>query len=189
MTPADKPQFFTLITALVEHYGKEAKKTLLLGYWIGLNDLTYDAVETAVGRAMRSCKFTPKAVELRELCGITPPAHGAELGWRTMMGALAEVGPYTTVTFEDRLINAAVVSMGGWTRLGGLDKEELEKWERKRFVDAYENFAKYGAPAEYTKPLIGMTEQKNLEVEGWEAPEPVLIESPGKTTRLLEGAR
>lgn len=161
MTGADKQTFATLIHALASAFRVEATTALMQGYWLGLEDLAFEDVERAVGQALRSSQRMPAPAELRELAGEMPAAMRAVRAWDALKGAMRRHGAYQSIEFDDRAINAAVRSLGGWQRLCSLESEELDKWTRKDFEKAYLAHLKHGVSDEAGAYLVGVIEATN----------------------------
>lgn len=153
----DKPEFATAIGAMCAAFGTDASKALMLGYWMGLQDLTLQAVQGAVARSIRECERLPAPVELRRLAGERTAEAGAIAAWGDVLKAIP-LGPYRHVDFDDRLINATVRNLGGWpTFLGRLVDVDSEKWLRIEFVKCYAMLANSGVSGEMCAALPGLS--------------------------------
>ncbi len=158
MEPEDKPEFAVAIGAMCAAFGTDASKALILGYWMGLSDLSLTDVQQAVGRSMRESQYLPKPVELRRLAGEKTPEAAAMAAWGDVQRAIP-LGPYKHVDFSDKLINATIRNLGGWpTFIGRLTDEESEKWLRLEFVKCYSTFANSGVNGEACLPLVGLSQ-------------------------------
>lgn len=127
-------------------------------YFMALEDLDDASFERACGRALRELKFFPRPAELRALAGEHTAGERAIAAWMELKRATASVGHRASVTFEDVAINGAVRSMGGWERLCGANAEDLERFERPRFIAAYNAFAR-SIPADFAAHLPGLEER------------------------------
>lgn len=187
MNNKEKPAFVTVINALAATFGREPSEPLLLGYWMGLEDLDIHTVEVAAAKAMRTCKFMPTVAELRELGGELQPADRAALAWEAFAKALQLHGCYTSVDFDDKLINATVRNLGGWVKLNERLEQDGETWVRKDFERVYGTFMRSGASTSQALPLGGLHEQSNAG-NGYDVTPPVLIETglPGHAAGLIE---
>ncbi len=159
MQTSDKAKFSAAITALCETFGQEATTPILHGYWLGLQDMTLEAVNVAVAKAIRSADKLPKPVELRRLAGEQTNEQRAISAWGDVLRAVA-LGPYKHIDFQDKHINAAVRNLGGWpTFCGRFTDEESEKWVRLEFIKAYQAFSAGGVGGEVCEPLPGLSQQ------------------------------
>lgn len=66
MIEAEKTAFVAALTRVAAAYREECDLPLFDGYWMTLSDLPWPDVEAAIFTAMRTCKFMPKAAEIRE---------------------------------------------------------------------------------------------------------------------------
>ena len=67
MKPKDRPAFIQSITTLAVTLDKQLSPELFEGYWIALQDLAFAGVQAAMAELMRSARFFPKPIEIREL--------------------------------------------------------------------------------------------------------------------------
>ncbi len=164
MTENDRPRFLAMFNGLAATFSKEPSKPMLDGYWMGLADLPIEAVENACQRAIGTCKFMPVPVELRELAGVMAPADRAIKAWKAYSDAVAALGFYKSVDFDDPLINATVRNLGGWmeliTRID--DEDHTDKWVRKEFERIYTSLMRSGISDEAARPLLGFHERSNV---------------------------
>lgn len=154
-----------LIAALIMTFGKEPSAPQLLGYTMGLDDISTPDLKRAVGRAMHECKFLPVPAELRELSGIATGNQRAALAFDVFANAVSIHGGYASVTFDDPLINATVRNLGGWERCCNVGADEVTKefetWLRGKFIEVYAGMLKSGANADQCAPLIGIADREN----------------------------
>lgn len=156
MTPSEAPQVAEIIEQLAEVFDREVTEMMLLGYVQALSDLSLDEIRQSVQRSLRTCKFFPKPVELIELArGRTDDL--ATIAW-TIVDRTASFGAYRSVDFEDKAINAAIRSMGGWPHLLSLGGDEFHKWARLRFMESYEAYRRQDHVGDSGDPLIGLGE-------------------------------
>jgi len=157
MVESDKGRFATAIGAMLVMFGQEASPPRLLGYWMGLQGLTIEQVETAVGNAMQTAMKLPVPAELRQ--GISGGSAGdrAVSAWGDVQDA-ASTSYMVDLDFDDWTINAVIRNLGGrWNffdRLNG--GAESEKWLRIEFLRCYAVYAESPPSDEATTPLIGM---------------------------------
>ncbi len=186
MQERDKERFLTSMSQLAATCQAEVSEALMGGYWIALSDLPIGDVEAAIGRAMRSSRFMPRPVELRELTGEVTPAARAVHAWQAVKKAIREHGAYASVDFEDRAVNAALRSLGGWLRICSSESEELDKWTRKDFEKLYAAFATSGVTEDSSRYLPGTHEGENTG-KGLSATKVVRIATQQPQAPLLNG--
>ncbi len=154
------PEFAEAIAALFETFGAEASDAKFLGYWIGLEDIQIRDLQTAVQRAIRESKFLPKPAELRSLAGSMSDATRAVLAWEIVTKSIIQIGSYRSVDFEDPAINAAIRTVGGWEWICDQPDDQLQRFIRQKFIDAYVQLARRPL-GDRGKYLIGLTEADN----------------------------
>ena len=190
MNDSDRQTFGGLMNMLCAAFGKEPSSEFLDAYWFALDDMPIEALTSSAKRAMSEGKFMPKPFELRQLGGEVDPEATASEAWQLVMTTLERVGTYKTVDFADPCTNAAIRALGGWVRLGSLTLDELEPFERKRFVDLHVGYQRAGVTAadERGKALTGQHDDNNGG-RGFALQEPVRVGEilPVGVTRQLQG--
>jgi len=187
MHDSDRKEFGIVIFGLASTFGRETGQAMLQGYWMGLEDLDLDDVKRGATRAMRESKFMPSVAELRELAGQILPADRAALAWEAFRKALWIHGPYASVDFDDKVINATVRNLGGWISIDDQIEQDGDKWVRKDFERVYQGFLRTGVSASQALSLGGIHEQNNLG-NGYEPEAPFLIKTglPAHRPGLVE---
>lgn len=161
MTPEDRPRFAGAIGALAEAYRQTISTATIKAYEMGLDDLSIDQIEHAVRKAMRTCKFFPAPIELRELAGELSGSNRAIVAWEEFERAVVRHGGYRSVRFTDPILTATIRNLGGWQRCCEMDPEEFDKWLRKDFLAAYQALEASGVGQEAALHLPGIIEQQN----------------------------
>lgn len=151
----DEDAFAVGLAALARALGGKVDAQVTELYYVALQDLDEQAWQRATARALRELKFFPRPAELRELAGEHSSNDRVIAAWTEAMTAAASVGGWSSVDFEDPAINAAVRSMGGWIRFCGRSSDELERFGRKNFEQAYRAYAK-SCTEEAAAPLPGL---------------------------------
>lgn len=158
MHDSDYDEFVLAIAAMAATFRQEATEAVYEGYWRGLRDLPLDAVNAAVDRSMRECRWMPPVAELRERGGVVSPADRAVKAWGVVRQAVEHRGCYSSVNFDDPIVNAAVRSMGGWRDFDDRIRRDGETWVRKEFLATYEAYCRTGISHDPGGHLIGYTE-------------------------------
>ena len=183
MEASDKKAFSEAIAALALSFDKEAGKPFFAAYWLGLSDLTIEAVQSAVALAIRQCEFMPKPVDLRRLAGEQTNDQRALAAWNDVLRAVP-LGAYKHVDFADKIINAAIRNLGGWPGLlGRFDGSEGEKWARIEFLKTYEALAASGVNGDVCAALPGLAQLTSIGGQV-QAPAPVRIECDAQRAKL-----
>ncbi|NJR44238.1 hypothetical protein HC761_02045 [bacterium] len=152
-------------------------------WFAALQALDIEQVERALQRHIQcpdAGQFPPKPADvLRHAQGNS--AANAALAWGRVVNAMARVGAYQSVDFNDAAIHAAVRDLGGWPLLCASPMEERPFFQ-KRFEAA---FKAYAALADFEAPseLPGLTAQDWV-LAGLPPPEPVLIAGVRSVPRL-----
>lgn len=72
MEKADEKRFKAALQRVAMNYRVQVSAPLYELYWLGLEDLSVEAVESACARAIRECEFIPPVAKLRELARRAP---------------------------------------------------------------------------------------------------------------------
>lgn len=177
------------VTVLAETFNRKVTETLVQAYSLGLRGLSDEQINEATATALASSRFMPSPAELRELAGQARVSDRAELAWLALEGAMRTCGPYKSVDFDDRTINAVVRSLGGWQQMFEVESKDWEFY-RGKFLKSYEALSRAGVGAEQSAPLLGLFDQENMR-NGFGSKPPLLIETgiPGAGPRGIEDAR
>lgn len=159
MNSSDKEKFAFAIASLFETFSQETTKPIMNGYWLGLGDLSLEAVQGAVALAIRESDHLPRPAELRRLTGEQTKAEDRAIAaWGDVLKAIP-LGAYKHLDFADKLVNATIRNLGGWPSfLSRFTDAEAEKWARIEFCKAYSSFASSGVNGEAIAPLPGLSE-------------------------------
>lgn len=135
MTTTDRAPFAELMLGLGETYGEPISDARLEIYFAALADLELADVRRAAGLLVRTTKFFPRPVELREACGGGPDGGGsaderADLAWVDLLREVRRVGAYGVWNsnkgateppapnfFDAAAERAALELYGGWSAL------------------------------------------------------------------------
>jgi len=154
----DKKVFAQYITGFCEIYNKQPTKSLLELYYFVLSDMNEDEFKNSVVELLKTRKFAtlPKPAEILEYS--RPDVEKlAILAIDDIERAIAKGGVYSSVTFEDRVINSIIDHLGGWIAVCQMDLTEW-KWAKKEIVKLYETYSKR---SNHPTHLIGIAENVN----------------------------
>lgn len=182
----DRERFVKTLLGLAEAFGREISSPAIGVYYAALRDLADDEWTRAVERCATTSQRMPAPAELRALAGEHTAAERAIAAWMEATAAARSVGSYRSVAFEDAAINAAIRSMGGWERFCAADADELERFERPRFLAAYAGFAR-SVPAAYAEHLPGREERAGRITEPRRIPASTPL--PGGGAKVLPAGR
>lgn len=174
MVESDRSDFGTVIEALAATFSREATEALLTGYWLGLSDVPLAQVKRAVVAAMRTSRFMPSVAELRELSGELPLAVRTVKAWDVFERAVIEHGGYSSVCFDDPVINATIHQLGGWERCCETETQRFDVWLRKDFERVYAALCRSGVSRDRAGVLLGTFDREN-NANGYALGPPALI--------------
>ena len=88
-----------------------------------------------------------------------PTDKTALVAWTKVYQAIRRVGSYQSIVFDDFLIHAVVIDMGGWITLCQKTEKELTL-AALAFQKRYKRYLLH-RPYEYCSHLVGLSEQQN----------------------------
>lgn len=139
MNEQDRPAFARALFVLGETFNESISDLRAEGYFDALRDFSLEEATAAMREALRTCKFFPKPVELRELVDGDADTN-ADQGWAELIREVRRVGYMGTPDFTDGRIAMAIVDIwGSWRRLCETlpgEGPELVGWV-KQFKSAY----------------------------------------------------
>ncbi len=126
--------------------GKAFSEPQLNAYKTLLNDIPDELFVPGINSMLRERVFSnlPMPAEIRKFCLGT---REDDLNIRVsqaknkLAGALESVGTYNTVVFDDPIIHLIVRDLGGWTKLGKMNREDYEKFLTFEFPKLYKGYA------------------------------------------------
>ena len=139
MTEGDRPLFAEALHVLGETFNETISDVRAEAYFRALQDLPIEVVNAAVLTALRTSKFFPKPVEVRDLVFGNVDSR-ADAAWSAVIREIRRVGYVGTPSFDDsRVLDAVRDVWGGWARLCETlpaEGPELVGWI-KQFKSAY----------------------------------------------------
>ena len=141
MTEADREALAEALHVLGEMFNERVSTIRAEGYFDALRDYAIEDVNRAVLMALRTCRFFPRPVELRELlCG--DPNANTDAAWSTVVREVRRVGYLGTPCFDGaRVMRAITDTWGSWQRLCETlpgEGPELLGWV-KQFKSAFQS--------------------------------------------------
>lgn len=187
MQQADFDQFSQLLNATADLYGKTMSGMAISLWWNALSQYDLAAVRDGLSRHMQSPdsgQFMPKPADVIRMIGGTTQ-DGALQAWAKVDKAVRSVGTYQTVVFDDPIIHAVVMDMGGWVAMGAKTEHEWP-FVAKEFENRYRGYRNRGGADEYPRTLIGIAEAQNSQ-NGLRSQPPVLIGDAARAKQVLLG--
>lgn len=188
MRNSDLERFTLDIEALFTTFRADVTEAKLQAYWMAMQHVDIERADAAVSRAITECQFMPSPSELLILSGEMTPQDRAVRAWDSVRKAIGSHGAYSSVDFDDPLINAAIRNMGGWERLCRMTTEDFEVWGKKDFTKAYESFCRVGVSADACRALPGICERSNVDYSNHQLKaRPVMCQLPQHRPNLIHG--
>ncbi len=153
-----KSLFDEMMFMMCEIYNREAKKLLLNGYWMILKHMSDDDFKAAILSllATRQSPAMPKPAEIMEF--IRPDLEAiATLAVIDIENAVSRHGVYSSVSFDDPVVNSIVDHLGGWIAVCRMDLNDW-KFAKKEIPRLYGVYARRERHPEH---LVGMHERSN----------------------------
>lgn len=191
MQASDRAAFGQLLTDVMAYYRQDTSGFVLDLWWRACANADMEQVRAAL---QKHCldpergQFAPKVADVvRALFGTA--TNRAAIAWGKAHGAMASVGAYRDVVFDDPLIHAVIEDLGGWPKVCRTTVDDLS-YLQHRFQEAYRSYVACGAQADYPRRLAGdRSPDSDYEAKGLPAPRPVLIGVPELAQQVLLGGR
>jgi hypothetical protein len=128
-------------------------------------------------------QFQPKPADIvRQLQGTH--TDRSLMAWGKVYEAMARVGAYSTVAFDDPCIHLAIEDMGGWPKLCRSTSDELP-FVQKRFCDTYKAYSGRQDRPKHPPMLLGAHDAENAR-RGYRSQQPALIGSPATAQAVIQ---
>ena len=149
-----------ILGALGETFNRPVTDVTVRAYAMALDDLPMAAIEQAARRALRESTFFPTAHDIRKLAGCVDGAERVAIAWDVFEKAVVQHGGYRSVCFDDPVLNATIMNLGGWQACCEKPVEEFDKWLRKSFERVYAAFMSSRRGS--TSALLGICDSENV---------------------------
>lgn len=171
--------FSNLVTSVYGFYNQSASPFDIEVWWQAFKQFDFDAVNDAFNRHVMNPdngQYRPSPADLvRLLQGSSQ--DGALVAWAKVDKAVRSAGTYRSVAFDDPIIHAVIMDMGGWVEFGNKSEKEWP-FVAKEFENRYRGYRMRDLP-EYPRWLVGISESSNSQL-GMRVEPPMMI---GNTTR------
>lgn len=161
-------------------------------YFDLLKDLPADAVRRAARQALAESQYPtiPPVGVLRRLAGAgkVDSESRSLVAYQAAAKAVRTAGAFRSIEFDDPLIHATIMAMGGWERFCDWSPSELQ-WRQRDFERYYRAFSMAGVSGDECARIPGICEREN-NAEGFSEhdPEPAFISSGlNPTPGLIRG--
>lgn len=174
MQTADRQRFKDLLTDAMAFFRRDLSEFALGVWWEACKGFDFEQVTKAITQhAMdpEQGRFAPMPADIvKQLQGTR--TDRALVAWGKAFDAMSRVGAYRSVQFDDPIITAVILDMGGWPALCRTEDKELS-FTQKRFCETYRAYASRGGIVDPGR-LVGLHEQHNAP-RGLPAGDPVQI--------------
>lgn len=116
MTELDRPAFSEALFTLSETFNEPMSDLKIEAYFDALRDLEIGPVMLAMRHSLRSAKFCPRPVEIREHVNGSRE-DGAEAAWGAVLREIRRVGYIGQPNLDEPTMRAVNELWGGWRRL------------------------------------------------------------------------
>lgn len=188
MQTSDFQDFKRLLDDVFTFYGKDVSQFSADVWWSAMRPYSLDAVRKAINRHVSmpdNGQWLPKPADVVRLLDGGSDDQ-AQVAWAKVDSAVRRVGTYRSVVFDDAVIHAVLVDMGGWISLGNCSGDEWP-FKAREFEKRYRGYLLRGE-AVYPRKLTGISDSQN-EVAGHAVSSPVMIGNAESCKRVyLSGA-
>lgn len=176
MIENDWDTFAKAMTVLAESLGGDLSAGSMQAYFRALDDLPIEQVEYGMSECLKSCRFFPKPVEIREAVEGSS-GDQALSAWQQVEQAFKKAGYWTSVLFENGAIARAVEHVfGTWVECSQYlhsESPEMIRAKQKQFEAVYRQASRGDRTPRYMR---GYCEANNLNsTSQWERGKPVQI--------------
>ncbi|HQU15494.1 MAG TPA: DUF6475 domain-containing protein [Gammaproteobacteria bacterium] len=164
MEPTDAPEFASLLQTTLEVYDRACGPMVVELWWRALARYPIQAVRAAFSAHIQDPgrgTFPPKPADILRRLQRGTPEERALLAWSAVERAIRQVGPYSSVVFEDPVTQHVVHHLGGWIHLCATPSERDLEFQGKEFAARYATLVSH-PPSEPPPPLPGLLERDQL---------------------------
>jgi hypothetical protein len=161
----EKQKFLQLLKGVHDFYRIDLTEFATGVWWRACRGFAFEQVAKAFDAHLadpKSGQFMPKPADLVRVLHGTHEDRSL-IAWGKTLDAMRSVGAYQSVAFDDPVIHAVVLDLGGWPKLCRVTLDEMP-FIQKRFCDAYGAYSKHranGAAVEFPGRLCGECEVSN----------------------------
>lgn len=172
------------LLTLAEAVGTEITENRADIYWEIFKDYPDEELTKALNLSLKTNKFFPKPAELIELIEGSPSDKSLQ-AWQAALNSVSKVGVYNSPKFEDKIITAIILDMGGWEAYCNMPTKE-NPWKEKEFRERYNFYLRHPIPQNTPEYLAGLSERANQKFPDY-IPKPILVQCPYLIRRTLVG--
>jgi hypothetical protein len=142
MIKNDLNQFAKIMAVLGELYSKSITETLLSLYWRLLKPYPIEKIKEAVYSYLNHedhGSFMPKPSDIIRHINEQEKTTALD-AWSKVESAIRHIGRYSCIKFDDPIIHAVIIRMGGWSRLCSSDTTQITRVSYE-FIKHYRDLA------------------------------------------------
>jgi Domain of unknown function (DUF6475) len=188
MLPTDKPALIKLIGDVMAYYRQPVSEFVLTVWCNACQPFTLEQVSKALTAHVTDPEHGQFAPKIADMVRILAGTHTdrAAMAWGKTLEAMARVGAYTDVVFDDPAIHAAVEDLGGWSKLCRTETAELS-YTQHRFCTSHKAYTGRGT-FDYQRRLSGdRSPDSDYLKKGLPLPKPALIGDPERAKLVYQG--
>jgi hypothetical protein len=161
LNSSQRAEFYTVIASTAELFNRTLTDAAIELWWSALSDLSLEALKQGISKHLRDPqrgKFMPTPADVRHFNGARQAS--AIVAWGEVLDAIVQYGPYSSVLFQDGVINAVIRDLGGWPAV--CDREANDEnpiWLQKEFERRYEDYR--AVCRVVNQPQVGLHERNN----------------------------
>lgn len=185
MRQDDFDGFKKLMRGVHDFYGKDLSSFALDVWWGALKNYELQVISQALTMHCQNPdtgQWCPKPADVVRMVGGTTK-DAALMAWNKVQEAVSKAGAFSSVCFDDAIINRCLLDMGGWPDLCAKQMDELPFVERN-FCDRYRAYKIRGDAPGHPPYLVGLHEAMNSQ-KGFQSAPPMLIGNPERAQIVL----
>ncbi len=162
----DKRDFLALFESLSHVYKDKLSEIKLEVYWRALKNYALVDIKRALDRHFAfpdGGQYIPKAADIIRCLSGSHYGRAAR-AWTKVQGAIQRIGIYKTVVFDDALIHAVIIDMGGWVNVCQITLHELS-YRSRDFERRYCDYLIL-PPENYVRQLNGLFDSRAIQLVG-----------------------
>lgn len=187
MRTTDAAAFQRLMTDAMAFWKSDLSEFALSVWWQACQNYDLEQVTKAISaHAMdpEQGRFAPKPADIvKHLQGTR--TDRSLLAWGKVLEAMARVGSWNSVAFDDAAIHAAIEDMGGWCALCATTTDELP-FVQRRFCDTHKAYTSRPETPPHVPVLRGQHDANNARLGILQ--KPVLVGDQQKALAIATGA-
>ena len=143
MKQSDKNRFASAFQSMCEILDKKSTTIMILGYFTALENFSIEQTEKAISKAIGSCKFFPKPVELIEIItgGQKQLQNNAEIEVDKILCHLRQYGAGKHPELSDPISRHLMTKRWPYQSWAIMVLESELVWFKKEFITAYNAYS------------------------------------------------